>query len=264
MERLYDLFFEMSNEDRHRILLQLEKEAMNVTQLSKKLSLGAQECSRHVARLGEVGLTQKGVDGLLRLTSYGELVLKLLPGYEFVSKHRDYFSSHSLTHLPQEFMGRLGELANSSYSKDVMVVISDIEAMMRKAEEYIWIIHDQYLMSAYPLASEAVERDVKMKTIDPKIYDPSLKPRGEVSAEDKQILYRALTTGSIKMGTLERLDVYLWMSEKEVAVIAFPTIHRKFDYIGFTSTDERAHKWCGDLFKFYWGRIEPKREFTLI
>jgi len=262
MESLYDLFFELSIEDRLRILLQLDKEAMNVTQLSKELGLKAQECSRHVTRLGKVGLTQKDVDGLHRLTSYGELVLKLLPGYKFISKHRDYFRSHSLATLPHEFVGRVGELTNSRYTNDVMVAISNIEAMMREAEEYIWIIHDQFLMSAYPLASEAVERGVKFRTIDPKVYRPPLELRGEVSAEDEQVLSRALTTGLIKMGMLERFDIYLWMSEKEVAVVAFPTLDGKFDYLGFTSTDERAHKWCSDLFEFYWGRTEPKHELT--
>lgn len=38
----------------------------------------------------------------------------------------------------------------------------------------------------------------------------------------------------------------------------FPTLDRKFDYLGFTSEDERAHKWCADLFKYYWERAEPK------
>ena len=35
MENLYDLLFELLNEDRLRILYQLNKEAMNVTNLSK-------------------------------------------------------------------------------------------------------------------------------------------------------------------------------------------------------------------------------------
>ena len=63
---------------------------------------------------------------------------------------------------------------------------------------------------------------------------------------------------------LERLDTYLFMSEKEVAVLAFPTLNGKFDYLGFASTDERAHKWCSDLFLHYWERAEAKKEFVLI
>lgn len=184
--------------------------------------------------------------------------MRLLPGFEFISEHRGYFSSHSLAQLPHEFMGRLGELANSKYTNDIMVAISNKEAMMREAEKRIWIIHDQYLMSAYHLASEAVERGVKIKAIDPKTYHPSLKLRGEVRAEDKEALSRAMTSGFLGMGTLEPFDAYLWMSEKEVAVMAFPTIDGKFDYVGFSSTNERVRKWCSDLFQYHWGRAGTK------
>ena len=101
MENLCDLLFELSNEDRLRILHQLNKEAMNVTTLSKALGLTTQESSRHVSRLGEVGLTQKDVDGFHHISPYGKLILKQLPGLAFTSQHRDYFTTHSLEHLPQ-------------------------------------------------------------------------------------------------------------------------------------------------------------------
>jgi hypothetical protein len=28
----------------------------------------------------------------------------------------------------------------------------------------------------------------------------------------------------------------------------------------FTSEDERAHKWCEDLFQYYWDKAEPRPE----
>jgi hypothetical protein len=39
LENLCDLLFEVSNEDRLRILLQLDEEALNVTRLSRGLGL---------------------------------------------------------------------------------------------------------------------------------------------------------------------------------------------------------------------------------
>jgi len=73
-------------------------------------------------------------------------------------------------------------------------------------------------------------------------------------------LDRARTTGSLEERMLKRLDVYLYMSEKEVAALAFPSLDGKFDYIGFTSTDEKSHKWCEDLFKYYWERASGREE----
>ena len=46
MENLCSLLFELSGEDRLRILHQLDKKAMNVTHLSKELDLTKQEVSR--------------------------------------------------------------------------------------------------------------------------------------------------------------------------------------------------------------------------
>jgi DNA-binding transcriptional ArsR family regulator len=63
MEDLCNLLFEVSNEDRLRILLQLDKEALNATNLSKELDLTIQESSRHLSRLSRVKLIQKDVEG---------------------------------------------------------------------------------------------------------------------------------------------------------------------------------------------------------
>lgn len=166
MENLCNLLFELSNEDRLRLLHQLTKEAMNVTSLSKALNLTTQETSRHLSRLGDVGLTQKDAEGLHHLTQYGELALKQLEGLHFITHHRDYFASHSLVHLPREFVYRIGDLASSTPVKEVVVAFANVEKMAEEAEEYIWTITDQYLISRSALASftQAYNRDVKVKT----------------------------------------------------------------------------------------------------
>jgi len=260
MESFYDVLFEISNEDRHKILIELADMARNVTQLSKSLGMSLTETSRHLARLGEVELVKKNVDGFYHLTSYSKLILKLLPGFHFITNQKNYFLSHSLLQIPLEFTGRIGELSDSKYTQDQMVTISRIEAMMKEAEEYIWILHDQYLMSGYSIGAEALMRGVKIRSIDPKFSIPSLELRGEVSTEDKETINNAVNTGLCEMGTLERIDVFLYLSEKEVSIVAFPALSGKFDYLGFSSRDERAHKWCKDLFEYFWERTEPKLE----
>lgn len=63
MESICDLLFEQSSEDRWGILHLLRQEGMNVTNLAKKLDITTQESSRHISRLGEVGLTQRDSGG---------------------------------------------------------------------------------------------------------------------------------------------------------------------------------------------------------
>ena len=79
MESLCDLLFEVSNEDRLRILLQLEEGGINVTNLSRKLGISTQEVSRHISRLSEVGLTTKDPAGVHRMTSFGARVDGVAP-----------------------------------------------------------------------------------------------------------------------------------------------------------------------------------------
>ena len=55
-----------------------------------------------------------------------------------------------------------------------------------------------------------------------------------------------------------QLDVYLYISEKAVAILCFPLLDGKFDYLGFASADGRAHKWCRDLSEYYWGRARSR------
>ena len=261
LENLCALFFELSSEDRLRILRQIEKEATNVSGLSRKLNLTTQESSRHTSRLSDVGLAQKDSSGLYRLTPYGELVLRQLEGLMFVSKNKVYFSSHSVGHLPRESIYRMGDLAESRYVNDISLAYYNVERLMREAEEYIWVITDHYLLSTMPLYTEAFERKVKVRTIEPQdwVVPPEIKEGfRDLPGMHWEAAERARAAGVLEEGLVERLDIYLYMSEKEVAIVCFPLLNGRFDYLGFTSADGRAHKWCKDLFEYYWKRSRSR------
>ena len=263
MEKVCSLFFELSNEDRLSIMLELEKEPLKLTHISKRLDMTSSETHRQLSRLSETKLVLKDVEGFFCLTSFGEQALKWIPGYTFISNNREYYQSHTLSNLPHDLLSRLGDLSGCTFSDDALVSVSHIETMIREADEYLHNIHDQFLLSAYPLASEAVKRGVQIKSIDPVVYSPSLQIKGEISEEDQKTLSQALEDDRLINRKMEQFDVFLWMSEKEVAILSFPTIDGKFDYLGFTSKNDRAHKWCDDLFRYYWERAEPKHELTL-
>ena len=256
LEKLCDLLFEVSNEDRLRILLQLDKEPMRVTSISKELGLSIQETSRHISRLGEVGLTQKDVDGFHHLTSYGELVLKQLRELEFTTKNRGYLTAHSLAGLPAEYVKRIGDLADSTYIDDMMGFFHCIEKIIREAAEYVWLQVDQYPLVALASIIEALKRGVRFRVIEHKemVFGPHL---GLDSQEEIQALTRTRYTPLVEQKTLDKINVFLFLSENRSA-LAFPTHDGRFDYRGFTTTDERSLKWCGDLFQHYWERAEPR------
>ncbi len=257
MENLCKLVFEVSNEDRLTILRKLNEKSMNVTGLAKEMDLTTQESSRHLSRLSDIGLTRKNTEGLYLLTAYGELVLNLLPGLEFVSVHSDYFSNHSHERLPPHLLSRMGELEESVYLDDAVVALYSIEKMVPRAEEYIWSINFPVPLSVFPLLREAFERGVKVKMIGPKGYVVHPVVKGSLHEEDREAIIKARASKLLEERFMEQMDVLLWMSEMEVAVVALPKPDGTFDAQGFASTDERAHNWCGDLFLHHWQKAEP-------
>lgn len=257
MESLCDTLFEISNEDRLRILIRLDKEAMNVTSLSRELDITTQEASRHLSRLGGVGLTLKDPYGNHHITPYGRLILKQLSGLEFATNNRDYFLTHLHEHLPLEFLNRMGEMKESLHVGDAVVSLYSIERMVRGAEEYIWSINFPIPISVFPLLKEAFGRGVRVRLMAPKDYVVHPLVKGSIQDEDRDAIFRARADRLLEERFTERMDVQIWMSEKEVALVAFPKPDGSFDLLGFTSTDGRAHEWCRDLFEHYWEDAGP-------
>ena len=258
MEKVCSLFFELSNEDRLSIMLELGKEPLKLTHISKRLDMTSSETHRQLSRLSETKLVLKDVEGFFCLTSFGEQALKWIPGYTFISNNREYYQSHTLSNLPHDLLSRLGDLSGCTFSDDALVSVSHIETMIREADEYLHNIHDQFLISAYPLATEAIKRGVQIKSIDPVVYRPSLQIKGEVSEEDQKTLSQALADGRAINRVIEQFDVFLSMSEKEVAAVSFPEEDGRFDYLGFSSTDKDTHKWCKDVFEYFWDKSEKR------
>ena len=256
MEKFYDLLFEISSDYRHRILLLLKEKPMRVTDLSKQLRLTTQEISRHVTRLNIVGLSYKDVDGFYHLSPYGLSIQILLEEFEFISKNSDYFVTHSLAHIRPEFVKRIGDLSGSSRIDSVVDFLYYVENLINEAKEYIWFNVDQYPVTALSSILEALGRGIKFRTIEQE--DRIMGPHLVLQAPDEvQALSRAKSTPLIEQGTSDRVDVILYISEKG-CVFAFPDIDGEFDYRGFTATDNRALKWCRDLFQHYWEIAEPR------
>ncbi len=254
IERFHDLMFEISNEDRVNILRALRRERSTYSDLSRKLDITTQEVSRHLSRLTENGLTTRRTDGLLELTSYGELVLRQLNAVEFTSKHREYFIGHVLNGLPDEFVSRMGELRSCALNLDVMVSIHRVQKILQDAEEYVWDLNLPYIASAFPYIKGIFERGVEGRFLHGGELELPEEMRGDrerVFSEDE---IRDLKVAGLYKERLVEAGLILYMSEKELALLCFPETDGRFDYMGFTSIDREALNWCKDVFLHYWNQ----------
>jgi predicted transcriptional regulator len=252
LENLSSLFFELSNEDRLKILEQLNNKAMNITNLSKMLNLSLQETSRNVHRLHKIGIVRKDTD-LCHITPYGELILKQIKTLRFLSRHSEYFNTHSLTHLSGESVSRIGDLAECKHEDNSVFVWNAVQEMIEEAKDHVWSLTSQYDVANAFVIPRALSRGVKIRKVDriDRVNVDGKDVLARVFRENGQPILDARKTGQLEGKLLERIDIFLWVSEKE-AVLAFPTNDGKFDYKGFICKDENSLKWCGNLFQHYW------------
>lgn len=254
MERLCDLYFEFSNEDRLSILHKLEDNGMNVTGMTREIGISIQACSRHLSRLSHAGLVERKPEGFYILTQYGRASLRLISGQQFITEHKDYFNAHTVERLPLKFLSHISELQGSDPMENVMVTFGLLESLFKNAEEHVSMIHDQYILNILPLGVEALKRGVKIRSLEPSSKEPRrvLNPvrPDYLSEEDEDYLLRSWLDGKVDSRFSDTIDLFLYASDKE-ALIAFPHTDGAFGYLGFYSTDHSARRYCSDLFDYY-------------
>ena len=252
MQDLCNLLFELSNVDRLNIMFELKKTPMKLSHVSKKFGFTVQETSRNISRLYDANLIFKDVNGVFHLTPYGEEALRLLPGFEFLSEHKKYFTTHTLSALPSEFTMGLGAIANCRFISEVTEGLYNFENMIREAKDYVWIIVDQILASALPLYKEAVKRGVECRKIMPRNANI---PEGILALANDPVFEQAARVQKLESRYLDKVNVVIFISEK-VAAIGFPNLEGKFDYLYFSSKEDTAHRWVKSLYLYYWNKAK--------
>jgi predicted transcriptional regulator len=231
---------------------------MKLSHVSKKLDFTVQETSRNISRLAEANLIIRAVDGSYSLTPYGYQSLEMLKGFEFLSKHSQYFINHTLARLPRSFFSRIGDLLESNYSEDVMMVFYEAEKMMQESEEYLFLLSDQHLVSATPHISSAYRRGVEVKILLPtSLHYPEGYFEQEIVKETMKDYYPALESGQLQERWIDEVDTLMGVSEKSGRIF-FPKVSGEFDYHGFMSTDDNAVEYIKELFMHYWNLASTK------
>lgn len=245
MERLRKLLFELSSSDRMSIMLEFKKHRLRLSSVSKKLDLNVMEAARHLQRLGEAKLVEKGVDGLFGLTPFGVLVLSLLSSLNFSSKHRDYFLEHDTSCVPYEFVNRIGELAEGELGVEFFKSVEQVEKILQEAHQFLWVATDQILASLVKVAAEKVNASFEIRAILPE----AIMPPDSVAPIPS-------TAPGVHKRVLPKVNSEVVLTEK-AGVFCLRRLNGIMDYAGFVGRDPKFRKWCKDLFLYYWEKAKP-------
>jgi len=146
----------------------------------------------------------------------------------------------------------IGALTNSKFVNEVTTTLYNFENMVREARVFIWLLIDQILASALPIIAEAVTRGVECRKILPRQadIDPNI-----LAMASNPVFERAARAKKLESRYLDRVDVAMFLSEKEV-VIAFQNLEGKFDFLSFISKEESTLNWSKSLFSYYWDKAK--------
>ena len=242
-------FFELASEQRLAIIFRLNEKSAKISQLAKDLDITMQEAHRNVSRLQDAGLIEKDPEGIFSLTTFGNTITKQIPTFNYLSKHKEYFSEHILGELPIKFIMRLGALDKCEFVKGVVAILERWKDTYREAEEYIYEIVPQVPIDLIEPAVSRVKQGVKYSYVLPKDV---IIPKGRKELLKKLGHNELLNKGAIERRMVESVKVAVILNEKQAAVL-FPTQKGETDMnMIFYSIDRVFHEWCLDYFRYRW------------
>jgi predicted transcriptional regulator len=239
---LEKLFFELASESRLCILRELQKENLKMQEIARRLDVTPTEAFRQLERLSATSLVQRQPDGTFALAEYGNLVLQISTSLNFISKHKEYFSTHDLMRLPSQFVNRLGELAGAKLEMDTIESLNKGAKWFTDAKQYAWGIGEGTIPeNMIPVMNQQVQRGIQVKMLIPTELLSTVNQPG--------------TPKNVEIRGLSDLPGIIALTE-EMAGICFRQIGGRIDYGGFFGSDPAFHNWVKDLFLYYWGKAK--------
>ncbi len=243
-------FFELASEQRLAIIFRLNDKSAKISQLAKDLGITMQETHRNVNRLQDAGLIEKDPEGIFSLTTFGNTIIKQIPTFNYLSKHKEYFSEHILGELPIKFIMRLGALDRCEFVKGVVAILERWKDIYRQSDLYIYEIVPQVPMDLIePAVTRVKEKGVKYSYVLPKDV---IIPKGRKDLLKKLGHNELLNKGAIERRMVENVQVAVILNEKQASVL-FPNQKGETDMnMMFVSSDTVFHEWCLDYFRYRW------------
>ena len=243
-------FFELASEQRLSIIFRISEKKAKISQLAKDLGITIQEAHRNVKRLQDAGLIEKNPEGVFSLTTYGSTIIKQIPTFNYLSKHKEYFSEHVLGELPIKFIMRLGALDKCEYVKGVVAILERWKGIYRNADQYVYEIVPQVPIDLIEPAIDRVKsKGIKYSYVLPKNV---IIPKGRKDLLKKLGHNELLNKGAIERRMVDSVQVAVVLNEKHASVM-FPTPKGETDMnMIFYSSDPIFHEWCLDYFRYRW------------
>jgi predicted transcriptional regulator len=213
---------------------------------AQNLDLSKPEISRHLARMRELNLVERG-DKIHQLTSLGEVILNLTSPIEFLINHYDYFMNHKVD-LPFIFVRDIDSLMNSELLSGTGYFMSKIEEIRKNTANEVRMMVDQ------PFPGNKVQIEKAMFIVPQYAKTENLNLE-LIQDSCKYFEFRTLPVINLTLGIIDEKYGFLLFPEK---------ITGKIDYNhAFFITDETGLNFLTKLWTHFWEKAEYRISTSL-
>jgi predicted transcriptional regulator len=239
----------------------LDKKPSRVSSIARELEITAQEVFRNINRLYDSGFVKRGDDlsgdgggGAFQLTELGRLLVKQIPYFVALDKHRKFFKDHTFTNIPPKFVNRIGALYNCEIIENVTPVFEKLKKLESGAKEYLKIMVSQAWPEEGRILTDRAMNNIEVWTI---IGRNTVFPK-EVIESVRPTIIDMQRSGKIKGKMLEKVDIALYISDSQSAVM-LPNLKGEIDMsVLLFGSDPMFNEWCLDIFNYLWELAGPE------
>ena len=237
----HQLLFELSHPVRYEIMRIISREPVRLTKIGEQVDANNPEVSRHLDRLRNSELIEKGSDGRYHISAIGSLVMAMLPGLGFIADNVDWLKKYDVSGLPPSFIKRLGDLTDYQLIEGFMEVTKSIIGIYEAMDQHYRISTHVIRVETIPMFRDKIAEGFDIRFI----IDESLQ-LSEDSLEQ-------ISSYGKNWRIIPKIPALFAFSEKS-AFVMFPNTMGTYDFsFGFYSDDDAFRKWCEDLFEHLWG-----------
>ena len=256
LEHTERIFFELASEQRLAILFKLNQGSLRLAQIARDLNVTMQEVHRNVNRLSEAGIIDKDSSGSFFLTTFGNIIIKHISTFGFLSRNRSYFSEHILSDLPMKFVQRIGSLDDSEYVNGFVAVLELWKKLYDSSTEYIYAMLPQIPFELIETVVSKIKKDgIKFSYILPQ---NAVIPKKGFDLLKASGFHELLKSGIAERRMIDKITTAVVLNERHATVL-FPNTKGITDMNSLFSdqsasgqSDGLFHEWCLDFYRYNW------------
>jgi len=255
-----EFFSDLSSEPRLEILQLLQETPLKPSHVAKKMSFSIQAVTRHLDKLAESMLIEKNEEGAFQLSSIAKIVLHQIPFFEFLSKNKEYFTTHDFTGIPDHLISRIGDLANCRFEPDFMKSIQTAKEFCIDAKKFIYSATCTMPMEIFDIFLEK-NSDFQWRNA---YGTNTIVAKGFYNHPAREKCFKKFVPKNFEEKIIQKIPIIVAVSENGCQLLFANKKTGQVDGAGgaFFGKDEKSIKWCKELVDHYWG-MTPIQGFTL-